>query len=76
MFFSFLHLILLLPLFFLFDGDTDGRPAGAAVEVRGVQGGRQPRAGGIAVQPDEVLDPIGGGFCQVVQCTLFERGPC
>ena len=54
--------------------DTDGRPAGAAVEVGASAGGK--RAGEIAVQLDKVLDPIGGGFCRVFRCNFFARGPC
>ena len=41
--------------------DTDGKPAGAAVEV-GASGVGSKRAGEIAVQLDEVLDPTGGDF--------------
>ena len=41
--------------------DTDGKPADAAVEV-GVSGVGSKQAGEIAVQLDEVLDPIGGDF--------------
>ena len=41
--------------------DTDGKPAGAAVEV-GASGVGSKRAGVIVVQLDKVLDPIGGDF--------------
>ena len=41
--------------------DTDGKPAGAAVEVR-ASGVGSKRAGEVAVQLDEVLDPTGGDF--------------
>ena len=55
--------------------DTDGRPAGAAVEVRAAGVGGK-RTGEIAVQLDEVLGPIGGHFRRVLRCTFFARGPC
>ena len=41
--------------------DTDGKPAGAAVEVR-ASGVGSKRAGEVAVQLDEVSDPTGGDF--------------
>ena len=41
--------------------DTDGKPAGAAVEVRASRVGSK-RTGEIAVQLDEVSDPTGGDF--------------
>ena len=51
--------------------DTDGRPAGTAVEV-GASGVGGKRAGEIAVQLDNVLDPIGGDFCYVFRCTFLQ----
>ena len=41
--------------------DTDGKPAGAVVEV-GASGVGSKRAGEVAVQLDEVSDPSGGDF--------------
>ena len=41
--------------------DTDGKPAGVAVEV-GASGVGSKRAEEIAMQLDEVLDPIDGDF--------------
>ena len=57
--------------------DTDGRPAGVAVEV-GASGVGGKQAGEIAAQLDKVLvlDPIGGDFRRVLRCTFFARGPC
>ena len=55
--------------------DTDGKPAGAAVEVEAFRVGDN-RAGEIAVQLDEILDPIEGDFCGVFCCTFSARDPC
>ena len=55
--------------------NTHGRPAGAAGEVGSVKGGRQPRAAEIAVQPDKVLDPIGGGYSRVFGAHCLQEAP-